>query len=107
MACFGKQPNGENKIFIQSNIQDKDIVEKIEKFDKDSSIQSSQQSIEEFITANSNNENECLEWKIMLCLHDRNYEALYEEFGLDKTKVLNEVEKFTGKKLTKKGNEQT
>ena len=40
-----------------------------------------------------------MEFKVLKCLFEDNYDSLLKQFGIDKNKAIFEVEKYLGKKL--------
>jgi len=42
-----------------------------------------------------------VEFKVLKCLLEENYDALLKQFGIDKNKAQFEVERFLGRKLNK------
>jgi hypothetical protein len=40
-----------------------------------------------------------MEFKVLKCLVDENYDSLLKQFGIDKNKAIFEVEKFLGRKI--------
>jgi hypothetical protein len=47
-----------------------------------------------------------VEFKVLKCLLEENYDALLKEFGIDKKKAVFEVERFLGRKLNRAKEEQ-
>jgi len=55
---------------------------------------------------NSANDYDMVEFKVLKCLLEENYDALLKQFGIDKNKAVFEVERFLGKKLNRQKEEQ-
>ena len=47
-----------------------------------------------------------VEFKVLKCLLEENYDALLKQFGIDKKKTIFEVERFLGRKLNRPKEEQ-
>ena len=47
-----------------------------------------------------------VEFKVLKCLLEENYDALLKQFGIDKNKAVFEVERFLGRKLNRPKEEQ-
>lgn len=42
-----------------------------------------------------------MEFKVLKCLLEDNYDALLKQFGIDKNKAVFEVERYLGRKLNR------
>jgi hypothetical protein len=47
-----------------------------------------------------------MEFKVLKCLIDNNYDDLLRQFGIDKNKALFEVERFLGRKVNRPSEQQ-
>jgi len=56
---------------------------------------------------NAKTDFDMMEFKVLKCLIEHNYDDLLKLFGIDKKKTLFEVEKFLGRKLARKQEEQS
>jgi len=50
---------------------------------------------------NAQNDYDMMEFKVLKCLLENNYDALLKQFGIDKNKAVFEVERFLGRKLNR------
>lgn len=50
---------------------------------------------------NATNDYDMMEFKVLKCLIDNNYDDLLRQFGIDKNKALFEVERFLGRKVNR------
>lgn len=48
---------------------------------------------------NASHDYDMMEFKVMKCLFDKNYDSLLKQFGIDKNKAIFEVERYLGRKL--------
>ena len=55
---------------------------------------------------NSRTDFDMMEFKVLKCLIEENYDDLLKQFGIDKNKALFEVERFLGRKISRKQEEQ-
>ena len=74
------------------------VVKKTQEIDKQLEELDLGQVLDQKVKEAQGNEQEQLEWIVMKCIHTKDFDTLYKEFGLDKLKVLQEVEMTTGKK---------
>jgi hypothetical protein len=50
---------------------------------------------------NASNENDMMEFKVLKCLFENNYDALLKQWGIDKKKAMFEVERYLGRKINR------
>ena len=50
---------------------------------------------------NATNENDMMEFKVLRCLFENNYDPLLKQWGIDKKKAMFEVERFLGRKINR------
>ena len=59
------------------------------------------QQICDIKSKNAVNEFDMMEFKVLKCLIDNNYDDLLTQFGIDKNKATFEVERYLGRKLNR------
>jgi len=55
----------------------------------------------EIKSKNAQNDYDMMEFKVLKCLIDNNYDDLLKQFGIDKNKAAFEVERYLGRKLNR------
>jgi hypothetical protein len=77
-----------------------DLSQRIQDFDnKLENISAAQ--ICDINSKNSQNDYDMMEYKVLKCLIEDNYDSLLRSFGIDKNKAIFEVERFLGTKIKK------
>lgn len=55
----------------------------------------------EIKSKNAQNDYDMMEFKVLKCLIEKNYDDLLKQFGIDKNKATFEVERYLGRKLNR------
>lgn len=77
-----------------------DLIQRVQEFDSQlESIPAS--TICEMKSKNAQNEYDMMEFKVLNCLLEGNYDDLLKQFGIDKNKAAFEVERYLGRKLNR------
>lgn len=74
------------------------LVEKVQEFDRQLESLSPAQ-VCEGKSKNAVNDFDMMEFKVLKCLFEKNYDGLLKQFGIDKNKALFEVERVLGRKV--------
>ena len=105
LVSFNHQRKGLLSVHKASNETLTNLSRKVQEFDSQlDSISMTQ--ICDLKSKNSQNDYDMVEFKVLKCLLEENYDALLKQFGIDKNKAVFEVERFLGKKLNRQKEEQ-